>query len=44
MVTKIINEIAICSKRIETTLEVTQKLLYKRFPVQILIGKIGKND
>lgn len=44
MVTKIINEIAICSKRIETTLEVTQKLLYKRFPVQILIGKIGKKQ
>lgn len=44
MITKIINEIVICSKRIETTLEVTQKLLYKRFPIQILIGKIGKRQ
>ena len=42
MVTAIINEIAVCSKRIEKTLKTTQKILYRGYPIQILIGKIGK--
>lgn len=42
MVTKIINEIAVCSKRIEKTLTTTQQILYMGYPIQILIGKVGK--
>lgn len=42
MVTNIINEIAVCSKRIQHTLSATQTLLYMGYPIQILIGKVGK--
>ena len=42
MVTKIINGITVCSKRIEKTLKTTQQILYMGYPIQILIGKVGK--
>lgn len=42
MVTTVINEIANCSKRIETLLNEAHSIFYKRFPIQIIIGKAGK--